>query len=82
MAIITVAPQRVRSEIQAFVEPNLVDAVAAYNAYEVTKAADGTKTWTVRLAMTVWDGQYWNVVAEAYYPEMNDDRTGQVPILP
>lgn len=84
MAIKTVSFQRVRSELKTFSEATIGNLETSYSAYEAVKAADTTKTWTVRVINSFFDGVNFFLIAEASYPEINEDPTGQVPeiILP
>jgi len=82
MAIKTVTFQRVRSELEACVGATVADMVTAYNTYEATKAADATKSWTVRAVNSYFDGINFICIAEGSYPEINEDPLDQVPPLP
>jgi hypothetical protein len=82
MAIKTVSFQRPRTEAKTFSNATLGGVEADYNAYEVAQAADTTKTWTVRVVNAYFDGTNYVIVAEASYPEINEDPTSQVPELP
>lgn len=81
MAIKTVSFQRNRSELKTFTNASLGTIESAYASYESTQAADDTKTWTVRVVNAYWDGSAHVIVAEATYPEINEDPTSQVPEL-
>jgi hypothetical protein len=77
MAITTLVPSRVRTEVKTFTDTVLADLEALYAAYESGKAGDDTKTWSVRVVTSYWDGANYILVAEAQYPELSD--TGAVP---
>lgn len=79
MAISTTSITRPRTEIKTFSEPTFTDLDSAYAAYESAKAADDTKTWTVRAVIAFYDGSSYCLIAEASYPERNSDPLGQVP---
>lgn len=82
MAILTVNFMRMRSELKTFSNASLGAIETAYASYESGKAADTTKTWTVRVVNGYWDGLNYVLIAEASYPERNEDFNGQVPALP
>lgn len=77
MAITTKVPSRVRTELKTFTDTVLADLETAYAAYESGKAADDTKTWTVRVVTSFWDGTNYVLIAEGQYPELSN--TGEVP---
>lgn len=79
MAIKTVTNARTRSEVKTIQNATLGGAEASYASYENTKATDETKTWTVRIVNSYFDGTNYCIVAEGTYPEINTDPTGQVP---
>ena len=79
MAIKTTSSSRTRSEVNTISSGTLGGAQTAYQTYEATKAADTTKTWTVRVVNSYQDGANYIIIAEATYPEVNTDATGQVP---
>lgn len=77
----TVTSQRYRSTLKTFRESSVVDAETAYNAYEVTEAADTTKTKQTRITGSGWDGEMYFIFAETTYPEIADSPLDQVPPL-
>jgi len=82
MPLITVVPQRHRNSTVAFTQATLPDLMDDFNDYEVARAAETDKTWTVQPISIWYDGVNYNMVAVEFYPEQNDDRVSQVPILP
>lgn len=77
MAITTKVASRIRTEVKTFEEPVLADLETAYATYESGKAGDTTKTWTVLVRASYFDGTNYILVAEAQYPELSS--TGEVP---
>jgi len=78
----TTSFQRQRTEVKTFSEATLGDLETAFTTYEGTQAADTTKTYSVRVINSYFDGSNFILIAEASYPETNTDPTGQVPIAP
>lgn len=83
MAITTTTFSRVRTEVFACIGVTPTAAADEYNAYSELKAADETKTYTVRAVGVFQTDEQYTIVAEASYPEVNLDGT-QVPepVLP
>lgn len=82
MSISTVTSSRYRSESVTFKELNIADLATAYNAFEVTQAADTGFTYQVRIMAAGFDGEKYWIIAEKVWPEIADDPLGQVPELP
>lgn len=82
MAILTVASRRIRTESNTLAAGTVGALDTAFTAYEAAKAADTTKTYSVRIVNTFWDGTNFIMSVEASYPETNEDPTGQVPLAP
>lgn len=76
----TTSSSRKRTEIKTFSEATLANLETAFATYEDTKATDDTKTWTVEVVNSFFDGTNFILIAQAYYPEQNTDPTGQVPL--
>lgn len=81
MAIKTTSSSRFRTVLKTF-SGTLGANETAYAAYESSLCdSDTTKTWQVRIVNGYWDGSSHVLIAEASYPEVNEDPTQQVPIL-
>lgn len=82
MAIKTTASSRFRTELKTLSNASLGGLETAYSDLETTICdGDNTKTWTVRIVASYYDGVNYIVICEASYPEVNEDPTAQVPIL-
>lgn len=79
MAILTTNYMRFRSELKTFTNAVLGTVESDYAAYELSKAEDTTKTWTVRVVCAYFDGISHVIIAEGSYPERNSNILGTVP---
>lgn len=78
MPIITQSFQRVRTNTKVF-HDDAATVEAQYNDYENTLSQETDKTWTVRvIAGGYYDGKVF-LLAEASYPERNEDQTQYLP---
>lgn len=79
--ILKTSASRIRTETEAFTDALLSNVVAAYNAYEATKAAVTTETWSVHLVQAYYDPTAAKhvFVAVASYIERYDDNVTPLP---
>lgn len=79
MAIVTVNYFRYRTELKTFVNASIGTCESDYASYEASKAADTSKTWSVRVVNGFFDGTNYVIIAEGSYIERNENFFGQVP---